>query len=298
MKYEAAAPFRQALETRLQNEAARRGTSIVRLRKLVTFDRLLARLSVAASGRWVLKGALAIEFRTGVGGRATRDVDLARADDARAALADFEAAQRTDLGDHFLFVLERSGAVDAEDEPAGARYRATAELAGRPFETVLVDVAFSDPQLWAPELVRGPDLLAFAGIEPSETPTLPLEQHLAEKVHAYTRTYAGGRRSSRVKDLADMVLLRTMAPLDVHRVRLALDRTFDARGTHPLPRTLPPPPRSWRVPYRRLASDTGIEEDLDKGFSLVAELVDPVLGGEAVEAWDPEVSRWIRAHEL
>ncbi len=250
----------------------------------MTFDRLLARLSVAAPGRWVLKGALAIEFRTGVGGRATRDVDLARADDARAALADFQVA-------------ERSGGLDAEDEPAGERYRATADLAGRPFETVLVDVAFSDPQLWAPEPVRGPDLLAFAGIEPSETPTLPLEQHLAEKVHAYTRTYAGDRRSSRVKDLADMVLLRTMAPLDAHRVRIALDRTFGARGTHSLPRTLPPPPESWRVPYRRLASDTGIEEELDKGFTLAAELVDPVLGGEDIESWDPDASRWIRSRD-
>ncbi len=43
VKYPTAAPFRQALEARLQNEAARRGTSIVRLRKLVASDRLPAR---------------------------------------------------------------------------------------------------------------------------------------------------------------------------------------------------------------------------------------------------------------
>ena len=297
MRYDSAATFRQALEARLQNEAARTGTSIVRLRKLVTFDRLLARLSAAAPGRWVLKGALAIEFRTGVGGRATRDVDLAWADDARAALADFQAAQRTDPGDHFVFVIERSSGPDEEDAPGGERYRALAELGGRPFETVLVDVGFSDPQLWAPEPVRGPDLLAFAGIEPCEPPTLPLEQHVAEKVHAYTRTYAGGRRSSRVKDLADLVLLRTMAPLDAGRVRLALERTFDVRATHPLPRTLPPPPDAWQTPYRRLASDTGIEEDLSEAFSLVSELIDPVLSGEDIATWDPEGSRWIRSHE-
>lgn len=295
MKYETAASFRQALEARLENEAARRGTSIVRLRKLVTFDRLLARLFVAAPDRWVLKGALAIEFRTGVGGRATRDLDLARADDARAALADFQAAQRTDLGDHFVFIIERSREADEEDAPGGERYRALAELAGRPFETVLVDVGFSDPQLWAPEPVRGPDLLAFAGIEPCDPPTLPLEQHVAEKVHAYTRTYGGGRRSSRVKDLADLVLLRTLAPLDARRIRLALQRTFEVRGTHPLPRTLPRPPESWRTPYRRLASDTGIEQDLIEAFTRVARLIDPVLSGEDIESWDPEDARWLRS---
>lgn len=169
------------------------------------------------------------------------------------------------------------------------------EPAGRPFETVLVDVGFSDPQLWAPEPVRGPDLLSFADIEPCEPPTLPLEQHVAEKVHAYTRTYGGGRRSSRVKDLADLVLLRTLAPLDARRIRLALQRTFEVRGTHPLPRTLPRPPESWRTPYRRLASDTGIEQDLIEAFTRVARLIDPVLSGEDIESWDPEDARWLRS---
>jgi hypothetical protein len=51
------------------------------------------------------------------------------------------------------------------------------------------------------------------------------------------------------------------------------------------------------VPYRRLASDTGIEEELDKGFTLAAELVDPVLGGEDIESWDPDASRWIRSRD-
>jgi len=185
-----------------------------------------------------------------------------------------------------------------EEDAHGERYRVAAELAGRPFETVLVDVGYSDPELWAPEPVRGPDLLAFAGIEPTEAPTLPLEQHLAEKVHAYTRTYAGGRRSSRVKDLADLVLLRTIERLDGQRARVALEQTFEARSTHPMPPELPAPPAAWRRPYRRLASETGIEEDLDAAFDLAAELVDPVLGGEPLESWDPERSRWLRAHGL
>ncbi|MBI2403732.1 MAG: hypothetical protein HYV20_13555 [Gemmatimonadetes bacterium] len=35
---------------------------------------------------------------------------------------------------------------------------------------------------------------------------IPLARHVAEKVHAYARTYGEGRASTRVKDLVDLVL--------------------------------------------------------------------------------------------
>ena len=38
--------------------------------------------------------------------------------------------------------------------------------------------------------------LAFAGIEPLAVPAIPIPQHLAEKVHAYTRTYGQSRKPS------------------------------------------------------------------------------------------------------
>ena len=59
MRYATAAALRQALETRLLALSRSQGSSLVRLRKEVVFDRLLARLLVTAPGRWVLKGGLA-----------------------------------------------------------------------------------------------------------------------------------------------------------------------------------------------------------------------------------------------
>jgi hypothetical protein len=38
-------------------------------------------------------------------------------------------------------------------------------------------------------MIQTSDLLSFAGIEPLTPPAIPLSQHLAEKVHAYTRSY-------------------------------------------------------------------------------------------------------------
>jgi hypothetical protein len=72
------------------------------------FDRLLARLVVVAPNRWVLKGALALDFRLGDRTRTTKDMDLAREDDEEAATADFISAQAVDLGDFFVFDIQKT----------------------------------------------------------------------------------------------------------------------------------------------------------------------------------------------
>jgi hypothetical protein len=291
VRYETAAGFRQALERRLLDRSRAAGQSLVRLRKTVVFDRLLARLIVAAPGRWVLKGALALDFRLAAGGRTTKDIDLVRQDDEEAATSDLLAAQNVDLGDFFVFSVEKvRRPEDAEGD--AVRYRVGAELGGRLFEEVLVDVGFSDPLGWQPERLRGPDLLAFAGIDPAEVPALPLEQQVAEKVHAYTRTYGGRQASSRVKDLVDLVLVKRSMTLDAARLRRALEVTFESRGRQALPGSLPPPPSDWAVAYRKQAAEVGIDTDVRVGVSEAAALLDPVLAGLGNGQWYPELGRW------
>lgn len=77
MRYASAAAFRSALEAQVRLRSQRGGSSVVRLRKAIAFERLLARLLVVAPERWMLKGALALDFRLGVHARATMDTDLA-----------------------------------------------------------------------------------------------------------------------------------------------------------------------------------------------------------------------------
>lgn len=279
------------MEQRLLDRSRATGESLVRLRKTVVFDRLLARLSAAAPGRWVLKGALALDFRLRQRGRTTKDLDLVRRDDEEAATNDLLAAQAVDLGDFFVFSVEKVGRPrDAEGD--AVRYRVRAELGGRLFEEVRADVGFTDPLRWRPERLRGTDLLAFAGIEPAEVPALPLEQQVAEKVHAYTRTYGGGQASSRVKDLVDLVLVKTSMGVEAARLREALEVTFASRGGQPLPAKLPPSPPDWDVAYRRYAEEVGIAADVRVGHAEAAALLDPVLSGLASGRWDPSHSRW------
>ena len=66
MRYATAAAFRAALDQRLKTEAAATGLGLSRLRKRVAFELFLRRLVQVAPDRWVLKGALALDFRLDV----------------------------------------------------------------------------------------------------------------------------------------------------------------------------------------------------------------------------------------
>jgi predicted nucleotidyltransferase component of viral defense system len=290
MRYASAEALRDALEARL-SESARQGQSITRLRKQVAFERLLCRLQQVAPDQWLLKGGFALELRLPGRARATKDIDLdwRLADEATTgALID---AARLDLGDHFEFRLERVEQT-ADIEGRGQRWRATARLAGRTFEQVLVDVGVAIEPLLDPEPLLLPAPLAFAGFEPMNVPAAAVEQHLAEKLHAYTRRYAGDRPSSRAKDLIDIVLIAEIARVRAVRLDDAVQRLFAGRDTHMRPLALPRPPRSWAGPYASLAHDVGLAGDLGVAHAAGSAFLDPVLAGVAEGSWDPKQARW------
>jgi hypothetical protein len=281
MKYKSAPAFRQALERRLPALSHETGRSPVRLRKEVAFDRLLARLVATAPDRWLLKGALALDYRFGSRARTTRDIDLATAGDEASALTGLLAAQAVDLGDFFAFAIERTSALDRIRDGSAVRYHIVAELAGRTFDEFVLDVGFDPPAGVELARLRGPDLLAFADLLPVEVAALPLEFQIAEKVHAYTRGYGdSAHASTRVKDLVDLALIATEGAPDAALLRDAMNRTFAHRANHLLPTALPAPPPDWRVPYARMARDIGLDPDLDAGHSVAARMLNPVLSGK------------------
>ena len=192
MKYRSGAAFRQALEQRLLTRSRDKGISLVRLRKAVVFDRLLVRLAITARDRWVLKGALALDFRLGERTRTTKDMDLVHCDDEAAATSDLIAAQALDLDDFFTFDIEKVGAPGEALEGVAVRYRARAELGGRRFEEVMVDIGFSDPLGWKPETVRAPDLLE-----------LPISSQ--SKCGSFHSNNTSRRRSTHTPELMDKV---------------------------------------------------------------------------------------------
>lgn len=70
-----AGAFRRALEERLKSKSAADQIDVNRLRRQLSFDRLLARLFREDEAPWVLKGGYALELRF-KSARSTIDIDL------------------------------------------------------------------------------------------------------------------------------------------------------------------------------------------------------------------------------
>jgi endonuclease YncB( thermonuclease family) len=85
-QYATAAAFRVALETRLKSIAAAEGADLQRLRRQVSFDRLLARFFKEGNAPWLLKGGYAMELRLRTA-RTTKDIDISLPANATAGLA-------------------------------------------------------------------------------------------------------------------------------------------------------------------------------------------------------------------
>ena len=292
MRYRDATAFRQALEQRLRSHAAGDPARLTRNRKRVAFDRLLARLNEAAPDRWLLKGGFALDLRLSERARSTRDIDI----DWQAAEEELfetliDAAALT-ADDHFTFFAERTR-TPPERIGGSHRFRVTATLADRLFETFLLDVGLPSDPVAEHDTLTTPNLLAFADIEPVDVPAMPLDRHIAEKLHAYTRRYAGDQPSSRAKDLIDIVLMSELASFGLSQLHDVIVRLFEVRGTHDLPPFLPAPPREWAVPYRALAEEVGVDPDLSVGHRLAAAFLDPVLADEPyLLRWDVEAAEW------
>jgi predicted nucleotidyltransferase component of viral defense system len=291
VRYATAEAFRAALEDRLKN-TQNETVGISRLRKRVVFERLLARLSAQAAGEWVLKGGLALELRLDELSRSTKDIDVdwnLSEDDATERLLD---AADLDIGDMFEFRLQRAD-PDEDLDGDGQRWSATALLDGREFERILIDVTFAAQPIFEPDTLMTFGLLTFAGLDQVQVRTLAIEQHLAEKVHAYTRTYAGDQPSSRVKDLIDIDVIAATTPVDSDRLRTALHAIFTERATHTAPTKLPPPPQNWARTWSKLAANLPVAPTLAEGHQTAAAFLDPILAGTTTHhEWEPVTGRW------
>lgn len=262
MTYPSLADFRQALEQRLLNQSRDAGTDLNWLRRRLVFERILARLTTSQPGAWVVKGGMAIELRIGNTARMTKDLDLnlrGQADEPEDAHRQLIAALSNDTsGDGFLFDVSPPKGLKPDDAGRpGWRFSVAANLAGRNFATVPVDVVARTDELSATEMLPISSMLSFAGFEDFEIESADVPQQFAEKIHAFTLPRGEGRDNTRVKDLADVVLFIEEG-LDADAAAGATENVFSVRNTHPIPQELPEPPHFWGEDYPKRAEELGL----------------------------------------
>jgi hypothetical protein len=190
--YATAGAFRKALEERLKRTSAIEQVDINRLRRQVSFDRLLARLFREDPAPWVLKGGYALELRF-KSARSTVDIDLTiqrvmtsqSAADVNQNVRDMlQGAADAPLGDWFDYVIG-SPIMDLTAAPyGGARYPVETRMDSRVFARFHLDAGIGDVVIRPLETIVCRDWLVFAGIESAQVQMISGEQQFAEKIHA------------------------------------------------------------------------------------------------------------------
>ena len=99
MRYESGSAFRRSLEDRLRTMSLETGVPLVRLRKMVAFDRFLSRLFLHGPDQWVVKGGFALQLRLGAIARTTKDIDLLVMGEVQEIYPYLRDAGARDLGD-------------------------------------------------------------------------------------------------------------------------------------------------------------------------------------------------------
>jgi len=291
MLYSDGSSFRRALEDRLRNITIKKEIPLTRLRKIIAFDRFIARLLKYDSSNWVLKGGLALELRLGSHARTTKDMDLLAFHEVKEIHGLLIKSSKIELGDYFTFQVNKpvSGSFDTI---GGVRFAVLSLIDGRVFEQFHIDVGVSDQLLEPPEFLNMPSWLDFANIQSSCVPCYSITQQIAEKFHALTRSYSSGE-TSRVKDLIDILLLAGIAPITSKQLRKTIISTFENRNTHPLPAIIPKMSSLYTRSYSSLASQVGLKfKNINEANIALENFLSPILITNLQGTWNPKKWKW------
>jgi hypothetical protein len=295
--------MKDAAKKVVQRSSARASAETIdALIRQARYDRFLSRVFAPGDeSEWLLKGGMSMLARV-PRSRATRDVDLAaqRAENLVQAEEALTELVDVNLGDHLRFRLIRSTQTGLGDNQPGIATRRYLFACidhehDHQIDTVTVDLVVGPSPVGRPEVVEPANRLHLR--RPLITypyRLYPVADQIADKVCATMATnYPGGKRSSRVKDLVDLVVLAHTQKLDIAELRQAIEAkrrlsSIDSFDHFSIP-------ADWTFTYPATARGVPIATGFTATTAarLVASCINPVLeegAGESV--WDPQSLTW------
>lgn len=289
-----------ALEQAVKAAARRSGQDVGRAVEGFYVGRLLERVFSEERKPFVLKGGRGILART-VDARYTTDTDfLYKGDDLEEALGELKRLASKDLGDRmeFRFVsADKMAATQEYRDGCRARFEVVLDGTRRKLE-IAIDLVADPVELGKADLVTPANRLDVKGLAVFDYLVYPVERTVADKVCATMQAYPGGRESSQVKDLVDLVLHVTRYAMAGSDLSKAIEREAGMRRIGPLDAFKVP--ESWRGPregaYRRAAVEAKIPDrwlGVADAERVVKACVDPAIRRRVEELeWDPEALGW------
>lgn len=298
------ARLRQSLNQKLRTEANRRGASADMVRKQFVFAIFLGRLfsKPESDPQWVLLGGNALLIRTG-GGRFTQDIDLARQtswDDLEEIRTDLEHRLGNTGTNPFRFTITD---IETAREPDAFGYGAatvSAKVAASldtEFDRFKLDITTRrhlDAPVDSVPLVPIIDHELLAGLP--AVPTVPVENHLADKICALYEPHGAQQApSTRWRDLADIVRIIQTQTINADRIQQVLGRETGRRHLE-LPPEIKSPGPLWEERFPAAARDftdyPPSLHPLEASLQAAATCINPILAGQAAGVWDPDHQAW------
>lgn len=289
----------QALEMALKSAA--RASSMDTGRAVSSFyhHRLLCRVFSDPRSRFLLKGGQSMLSRT-VDARATRDIDLLdEGGDLDAALAELRRLAEKDLDDFVVFEFLSVEPIKVEDEyRSGLNVRFAVYLGARRMQDVSVDLVVDEVPQDGHDVLTPADRVEVPGVPVCDYRVYRVASALADKLCGIAEEH-GGRPSSRVKDLVDIVVYALTEPVEGDELIARLRTETGARGMA-LPERFAVPD-VWRRLYEsnftkvsRQVGALGNGLGMGDAEAMAARLLDPALDGSAAgKSWDPVESCWV-----
>lgn len=269
--------------------------------KLARFDRFLSRVFAdGEESEWLLKGGMSMLARV-PRSRTTKDVDLATLHSADLAEAERALCElvAVDLGDHLTFRLIRSAPTGQGDNQPGVATRRCVFAcldtdAYIQVDAITVDVVVGPAPVGQVEVVEPANRLHLRRPLITHPYRLyPVADQIADKVCATVNTYPGGKRSSRVKDLVDLVVLAQSQSVELTELRAAIEAKRLLSGLAPFDHI--DIPEDWHRTYPGTAKGVPTAETFtaETAAELVAAFIDPALDkGSNTAFWEPKVLVW------
>lgn len=287
-----------ALEMAVRDAARRSPLGAGRAIDGFYFHRLLCRVFADPASPFVLKGGQGMLART-ADARATRDIDLlAEGAGLDEALAELKALAADDLGDFVSFEFVGAKPIKPDDDyRSGLDVTFAALLGARRVREVSIDLVVDEVPIGRVDVLTPADRVEVAGVPVCDYRVCPPERALADKLLAMLEKH-DGKPSSRVKDLADVLVYQAGCDLDGDELVACCRLESRVRGV-PLPGRFSVPDL-WKASYAgrfaKLVRQTSLPAgyaDVSAAEARAALLFDPVLEGTCSDKrWSREEQAW------
>ncbi len=291
----------RAMEQAVKSAARASGRDVNKAIQAFYHDRFLCRVFSADSPSFILKGGQSMLARI-PNARETRDIDLlGRTSDIEEALEELVKAASTDLDDFVEFRFKDKRPTNtSQDYREGYTVTFETWLGGTSKKgAVSIDLVVDTLPPDEFDVVVPVSRIEIDGIETFSYLTNTAENRIAEKVCATMQDY-NGHPSSRVKDLADLVVSMLNEKVDADKLSRLTSTECKLRSMGRINRFSVP--GSWKGTlsgnYSKLAKEAALPAEfsgVENAEAAVSAWLSPVFSSDASgKTWIPEKRRWAR----